>query len=104
MTIALNQPFVTVAKAVDPRDPILMVTLVHDAADDVIEAWTKATAGDDADGGLRRIKEDLFARASTFEAGHRDVSPVFEEVAVEEDLIAIGLPGCLGRTDAMQWR
>ncbi len=61
MAAARNQSFVAIAKAEDALDAVAARQFEHDAAHDVIDAGTKATAGDDAAADGARIEENLVA-------------------------------------------
>ncbi len=87
VAVALHEPLVAEAKAVDAVDAVLKGALVHDAADDVIQSGGEAAAGDDAHGRLRRIEVEHLAGARFFEGRRGVVAPVLQHVAVVEDSV-----------------
>ena len=66
--VAGDEALVAVAEPDDPVHAVVAGELHHEAADDVVQAGAEPTAGDDPDPGLRRVEEDLPARAARLEA------------------------------------
>ena len=67
MSNAWNQPLVAVAEAKDASDAISVIQLHHDSPDDIVQAGTEPSAGNDCRGRFRGIKIDLLARSGHFE-------------------------------------
>jgi hypothetical protein len=58
---------VAIAKAEDTPHTIGVCQRQHDGTDDVVKAWTKATAGNDAARDVFRSEEDLRSRSRKLE-------------------------------------
>ena len=62
---------IAVANSQNCRDAVVVMQLKINGSDDIVQARTQATAGDDGNLGLGRFEEELLARAGPLEGSHR---------------------------------
>ena len=72
VVILLDEALVAVGDAVDGPDAVAVVERHDQAANDVVEAGTKAAAGDHRANGTGRMKEYFLARAGVFDRDRLD--------------------------------